>query len=305
MRLATDIRALRQITAANVAEMRLKWTAPLGGARNLRTTPVVVGGIMYATAPNEVYALDARSGRSIWRYARPRTQGVIGDAGAGVNRGVAVRGDRLYMVTDDAKLLALHRGNGQLLWEVTMADYRQHYGATGAPLVVGKLVVSGVSGGDEGIRGFIAAFDAESGKEVWRFWTVPAPGEPGSETWRGKAIAHPCAATWLTGSYDADQPRAVVDDRKPVSRLQRRRAARRQPLVELGRRARSRDRRAALALPVHAARSQRLGRGANGRRRRYAAFADRSGRSCCRPTATGSSMSWIGEAARCSSRSRS
>jgi alcohol dehydrogenase (cytochrome c) len=195
--------ALRQITAANVSQMRLKWTAPLGGARNLRTTPVVVGGVMYATAPNEVYALDARSGRAIWRYARPRTPGVIGDAGAGVNRGVAVRGDRLYVVTDDAKLLALHRGNGQVLWEVTMADYRQHYGATGAPLVVGKLVVSGVSGGDEGIRGFIAAFDAESGKEVWRFWTVPAPGEPGSETWRGKAIAHPCAATWLTGSYDA------------------------------------------------------------------------------------------------------
>jgi alcohol dehydrogenase (cytochrome c) len=194
---------LRQITAANVAQLRVKWIAPLGGARNLRTTPVVVGGIMYASAPNEVYALDARSGRAIWRYARPRTAGVIGDAGAGVHRGVAVRGDRLYTVTDDAKLLALHRGTGQLLWEVTMADYRQHYGATGAPLVVGKLVVSGVSGGDEGARGFVAAFDAETGKEVWRFWSVPAPGEPGAETWRGKAIAHPCAATWLTGSYDA------------------------------------------------------------------------------------------------------
>jgi alcohol dehydrogenase (cytochrome c) len=195
--------ALRQITRDNVAQMRLKWMAPLGSARTLRMTPLVVGGIMYASAPNEVYALDARSGRSIWRYARPRTAGVIGDAGAGVHRGVAVRGDRLYTVTDDAKLLALHRGTGQFLWEVTMADYRQHYGATGAPLVVGKLVVSGVSGGDEGARGFVAAFDAETGKEVWRFWTVPAPGEPGSETWRGKAIEHPCAATWLTGSYDA------------------------------------------------------------------------------------------------------
>jgi alcohol dehydrogenase (cytochrome c) len=195
--------ALRQIASTNVGQLRLKWITPLGSARTLRMTPLVIEGIMYASAPNEVYALDARSGRSIWRYARPRTPGVIGDAGAGVHRGVAVRGDRLYTVTDDAKLLALHRGTGQLLWEVTMADYRQHYGATGAPLVVGKLVVSGISGGDEGARGFIAAFDAETGKEVWRFWTVPAPGEPGSETWRGKAIAHPCAATWLTGSYDA------------------------------------------------------------------------------------------------------
>ncbi len=196
--------ALSQITPANVAQTRVKWIFSVPGARNLRTTPVVVDGIMYVTAPNEVYALDARSGREIWHYRRPRTAGVIGDAGAGVNRGVAVRGDRLYVVTDDARLLALHRANGQLLWDVVMADYREHYGATGAPLVIDDLVVSGISGGDEGVRGFVAAFDAVSGKEVWRFWTVPARGEPGSETWQGKAIDHPCAATWLTGSYDAD-----------------------------------------------------------------------------------------------------
>lgn len=194
---------LRQITPANVAEMRLKWVFPAGNARNLRTTPVVVDGVMYVTAPNEVYALDARSGRRIWHYSRPRTPGVVGDAGAGVNRGVAIRGDRVYVVTDDARLLALHRANGQLLWDVVMADYREHYGATAAPLVVGDLVISGVSGGDEGVRGFLAAFDAKTGQEAWRFWTVPAPGEPGSETWRGKAIDRPCAATWLTGSYDA------------------------------------------------------------------------------------------------------
>jgi alcohol dehydrogenase (cytochrome c) len=194
---------LGQITTANVAQMRLKWVFQAGDARNLRNTPVVVDGVMYVTAPNEVWALDARSGRQIWHYGRPRTQGVIGDAGAGVNRGVAVRGDRLYVVTDDARLLALHRANGQLLWDVVMADYKEHYGATSAPLVVNDLVISGVSGGDEGIRGFLAAFNAATGKEVWRFWTVPAPGEPGSETWKGRAIEHPCAATWLTGSYDA------------------------------------------------------------------------------------------------------
>ena len=195
--------ALREITPANVSQLRAKWIFPAGTGRNLRTTPVVIDGVMYITAPNEVFALDARSGRQIWHYSRPRTSGVIGDAGAGVNRGVAVRGDRLYVVTDDARLLALHRANGRLLWDVVMADYRQHYGATGAPLVVGDLVISGVSGGDEGIRGFVAAFDALTGKEAWRFWTVPAPGEPGSETWKGKAIEYPCAATWLTGSYDA------------------------------------------------------------------------------------------------------
>ena len=193
---------LVQIAPANVAGMRLKWTFPIPSSRNLKATPVVVNGVMYVSAPNEVFALDAQSGREIWHYSRQRTRGVIGDAGAGVNRGVALRGDRLYFVTDDARLVSLHRANGQLLWETTMADYRQHYGATGAPLVVNNLVVSGVSGGDEGVRGFLAAFDAITGKEVWRFWTVPAPGEPGSETWQGKAIEHGCAATWLTGSYD-------------------------------------------------------------------------------------------------------
>jgi alcohol dehydrogenase (cytochrome c) len=194
--------SLDQLTPANVAGLRLKWTFAIPTSRNLKATPVVVNGVMYVTAPNEVYALDAQSGREIWRYTRPRTRGVIGDAGAGVNRGVAVRGDRLYFVTDDARLVSLHRANGQLLWETKMADHREHYGATGAPLVVDGLVISGVSGGDEGVRGFLAAFDAITGKEEWRFWTVPRPGEPGSETWGGKAIQHGCAATWLTGSYD-------------------------------------------------------------------------------------------------------
>ncbi len=194
--------ALKQITPANVAEMRLKWVFPVANVRNLKVTPVVIGGVMYVTAPNQVFALDARSGRQIWQYSRPRTQGVIGDAGGGVNRGVAIRGDRLYVVTDDARILALHRGTGQLLWDTKMADHRAHYGATGAPLVVKDLVISGVSGGDEGIRGFLAAFDAVTGKEVWRYWTVPAAGEPGSETWQGKAFEHGCAGTWLTGSYD-------------------------------------------------------------------------------------------------------
>ncbi len=195
---------LPDVTPANVSRLQLAWTFAVPGARALRTTPVVAGGVMYVTAPNEVFALDAFTGRQIWHFRQPRTPGVIGDAGAGVNRGVALQGDRLFLVTDDARVVALHRGNGQPLWQTRMADHRAHYGATSAPLVVGDLVVSGVSGGDEGVRGFVAAFDVVTGREVWRFWTVPARGEPGSETWQGSAIDHPCAATWLTGSYDAE-----------------------------------------------------------------------------------------------------
>src|SRR5687767_7778553 len=171
---------------------------------SLQVTPVVVDGVMYVTSANQCYAIDAGSGRQIWHYTRPRTKGLIGNAAGGVNRGVAVAGDRVFMVTDHAHIIALNRATGALLWETEMADWRQNYNATGAPLVVGNLVISGSAGGDEGVRGFIAAFDQATGKEVWRFWTVPAPGEPGSETWQGGGIAHPGAATWLTGTYDPE-----------------------------------------------------------------------------------------------------
>ena len=117
---------------------------------------------------------------------------------------MAVLGDRVFLQTDHAHLIALHRMTGQLLWDVEMADYREHYGATSAPLAVNDLVVAGVSGGDEGNRGFLDAYKASTGERVWRFWTVPARGEPGSETWIGKALEHGCAATWLTGTYDPD-----------------------------------------------------------------------------------------------------
>ena len=106
------------------------------------------------------------------------------------------------MVTDNAHLIALDRFTGKLLWDTEMADWRQNYNATSAPLAVGNLVVNGSSGGDEGVRGFVAAFDQTTGKEVWRFWTVPKPGEPGSETWKGTDINHPGGAAWFTGSYD-------------------------------------------------------------------------------------------------------
>jgi alcohol dehydrogenase (cytochrome c) len=191
-----------QINRSSVARLAPAWVFTIPDSSRLEVTPVVVGGIMYVTTANECYALDAGSGRRIWHFKRPRTKGLAGDAAAGINRGVAVAGDRVFMATDHAHLVALDRFSGKLLWDVTMADWRQNYGATSAPLAVGDLVISGTSGGDEGIRGFVAAFDQATGREVWRFWTVPRPGEPGAETWRGKAIDHPCAATWLTGTYD-------------------------------------------------------------------------------------------------------
>ncbi len=196
---------LAEITTANVSRLAPRWMFPLASAtRALQVTPVVAGGLMFVSAVNEAWALDARTGREIWHFSRPRTQGLVGDPASGINRGVAVLGDRVFLQTDHAHILALHRLTGQLLWDVEMADYRQHYGSTGAPLVVNDLVIAGVSGGDEGVRGFLDAYRASTGERVWRFWTVPAPGEPGSETWKGRAWEHGCAATWLTGTYDPD-----------------------------------------------------------------------------------------------------
>jgi alcohol dehydrogenase (cytochrome c) len=193
---------LREITPENVARLSPQWMFPIANAKRLEVTPIVVDGVMYVTTANEAYALDAHSGRQIWHYARPLTPGVIGDAGGAINRGVAVLGDRVFMVTDHAHLIALSSTTGQLLWDVEMADYRQHYGATSAPLVVNDLVLSGTSGGDEGARGFLAAYRASTGERVWRFWTMPAPGDPLASTWKGRAIEHGCVAAWLTGTYD-------------------------------------------------------------------------------------------------------
>lgn len=195
--------SLTQITPANISSLSMRWMYTVPGAGNLEVTPVVIDGIMYVTASNSCFALNAATGEMLWQFRRERTKGMVGDAASNINRGVAVLGRRLFMVTDNAHLLALDRATGKLEWETTMADYRENYGATSAPLVVGDLVVSGTSGGDEGIRGFVAAFSAETGKEAWRFWTVPKRGEPGSETWKGKDIDHGCASTWLTGTYDA------------------------------------------------------------------------------------------------------
>lgn len=193
---------LKQIDIANVRKLAPAWVYGMGAGPSLEMTPVVAGGVMYATSVNAVTALDARTGRRIWSYSRPRSKGLVGDAAGGINRGVAVFGDRVFLATDNAHLIALHRLTGGLIWDVEMADSREHYGATSAPLIAGDLVVSGVSGGDEGVRGRLFAFHADTGERAWTFKTIPERGDPEAATWIGKALEHGCGSTWLTGTYD-------------------------------------------------------------------------------------------------------
>jgi alcohol dehydrogenase (cytochrome c) len=194
--------SLAQINVKNVQRLSPAWVFPNPTAIQLEVTPIVSDGIMYITAPNEAYALDATTGRQIWSFKMPRTPGLLSSAGDGANRGVAISGDRIFMVTDSAHLLALDRITGKKVWDVMMGDTKEGYSATSAPLVIGDLVLSGVAGGEEGARGFVDAYQASSGERVWRFYTIPLRGEKGSETWVGNALEHGCGATWITGSYD-------------------------------------------------------------------------------------------------------
>lgn len=194
--------ALTQVDASNVSRLSARWMFTLPDVPGLETTPLVVGGIMYVTSANECYALDAGNGRRLWRYQRPKRKELLG--GIDANRGAAIAGDRLFMVSDDAHLVALNRWTGAVEWDTEMADWRQNYFATSAPLAVSGLVISGTAGGEHGARGFVAAFDQTTGKEVWRFWNVPAQGEPGYETWQGAAVKHGGAVSWFTGSYDQE-----------------------------------------------------------------------------------------------------
>lgn len=190
---------LTQIDRSNVTRLAPKWVFTVPSSSHLQMTPVVVDGIMYVTATNECFALDAGSGRVIWHYRRPRTPDMTSGS---QNRGVGVAGDRVFMVTDHAHVIALNRFTGALLWDTELDDWRKNYFGSSAPLPAGDLVISGVGGGEHGANGFVAALDQATGKQVWRFHTVPRPGEPGSETWQGKDIDHGGAPTWFTGSFD-------------------------------------------------------------------------------------------------------
>lgn len=195
---------LRQIDRTNVGQLRAQWVFHVRQADDMEVTPVVVDGVMFVTAQNDAYALDARTGRTIWHYARPISEGLIDDASQHHNRGVGVWHSRVYLETDNAHLLCLDARSGHLIWDVPYAEGNKNYGATSAPLVVKDLVLVGTSGGDDGVRGFLAAYDAQTGKQAWRFWTIPAPGEPGSESWPGKLYLHGGGTTWMPGTYDPE-----------------------------------------------------------------------------------------------------
>ena len=194
---------LKQITTANVSSLKLKWVFPIEYF-GLETTPLAADGVLYVTGPNQVFAIDAFTGSALWQYSRPASAGMTGDAKLGTNRGVAILRDKVFFVTDNAHLLALDRTSGKLLWETPLAPdvEGQSYGGTIAPLIVNDTVVVGVSGADEGIRGFVAALKPDNGALVWRHWTVPRKGEPGIETWQGKEPITGGGSTWLAGSYD-------------------------------------------------------------------------------------------------------
>jgi alcohol dehydrogenase (cytochrome c) len=196
--------SLQEITATNVAQLRAAWVFHPGNTRRLEATPVVVRGMMYVTSSNDVFALDARTGRAVWHHQRPLSSGLLDDAAAHKNRGVAVWDHFVYAETDDAHLLCLDARSGNVLWDVQYADKTEHYGATSAPLVVKGAVIVGTSGGDSGVRGFLAAFDAVSGKLKWRLWTIPGPGEFGSSSWPGDSYLHGGATTWMPGTYDPE-----------------------------------------------------------------------------------------------------
>ncbi len=197
--------ALNQINAGNAGNLQLEWVHPLN-VPDLETTPVVSDGVMYVTAADHVCALVAATGRELWCYTRTdgsRESGPRRNSGL-PNRGVGLLGDRVFFETSDAHLICLNRLTGALMWDVNMVESPGRYFATSAPLVVGDLVIGGMAGGDGPLRGFLAAYKATTGEQVWRFWTVPKAGEPGSETWKGNAIESGGGATWLTGSYDVE-----------------------------------------------------------------------------------------------------
>ncbi len=196
--------SLREITTRNAAQLHAAWVFHPGNSQNLEVTPVVVRGIMFVTSANDVFALDARSGRTLWHYERPISSGLLDDAAAHKNRGVAVWRDSVYTETDDAHLVCLDARSGGLRWDIEYADKRDHYGATSAPLVVKDLVIVGTSGGDSGVRGFVAAYEAATGKLKWKFWTIPGPGEFGSSSWPGDSYLHGGGTTWLPGTYDPE-----------------------------------------------------------------------------------------------------
>ena len=196
--------ALDQINTTNVSDLRVEWVYQTSPGL-VETTPVVVDGIMYLTEPpSTVAALDARTGRRIWRWNANVPTETLNIGFPRVNRGVAVLDSTVYVGTLDARLVALDAESGVERWSTVVADNSIGFSMTGAPLAIDGKIIVGVAGAEAGIRGFLDAYDAATGERLWRTYTVPAPGEPGSDTWEGDAWEHGGGSTWLTGSYDPE-----------------------------------------------------------------------------------------------------
>jgi len=195
---------LAQITPENVKDVALQWAFQQRSTEKFESTPLVADGVMYLTqAPNDIVALDAATGEIKWLYNYTPARDSRPCCGR-VNRGVAILGNTVYMATIDAHLVAVDARDGKLLWDHEVAKANSGYAMTHAPLIIKDKVIAGVAGAEFGIRGFIAAFDAATGKEAWRFYTIPGKGEPGSETWAGDSWMHGGASVWMTGSYDPE-----------------------------------------------------------------------------------------------------
>ena len=196
---------LREITPQNVSRLRPAWVYQSAARSRFETSPIVVDGIMYVTEPpTKIAALDIRTGRSLWTWQRKMPQ-LIKTIGFGpTNRGVAILDDTVYIGTLDCFLVALDAKSGAVRWETKVADNNTGHSITAAPLAIDGKIIVGISGGEAGIRGFLDAYDAKTGKLAWRLWTIPGPGEPGHDTWKGDSWKTGGAPTWVTGSYDPE-----------------------------------------------------------------------------------------------------
>ena len=194
---------LAEINTENVSRLKVKWAFQFPDPGN-EASPIVIDGILYVTGPNAAAALDGRSGRPLWIWRRPLPSDYHSIGFGHVNRGPAVLDDKLFVATLDGYLVALDLKSGAERWSSQVLDYKVGYSMTMAPLAIDREIVVGVSGGEAGIRGFIDSYEAKSGKRAWRFWTIPAPGEPGHETWSGDAWKTGGGATWVTGAYDPE-----------------------------------------------------------------------------------------------------
>ena len=216
---------------------------------------------MYVTEPPaRVTALDVKTGRPLWSWSRPISDEVLTVGFWPTNRGVAILGETLYVGTLDGYLVALDAKSGAERWTVHVGDNAVGHSITAAPLALAGKIIVGISGGEAGIRGFLDAYDAKSGKRLWRFYTIPGEGEPGNESWGDESWKTGGGTTWLTGSYDPELNLLYWGTGNPAPGLERRRSPRRQPLHMFPGRSRPEHRQVALAFPVHAPRRPRLGR---------------------------------------------